>query len=146
MSWLPKKTVIVPVDFSGESAKAVSAALEMVAQPADVHLVHVLFPLDTVSPGVVWGEVTNEKRETAVREEFGKLIATYGFEGVTVDVCFGNPGLEVAELAESTEAELIVVPSHGYHGVKRFVLGSVSERIIRHANCSVLVLRRSDAE
>ena len=69
-----------------------------------------------------------------------------GFEGVTVEVRFGNPGIEVAEFAEKTGADLIVLPSHGYHGVKRFVLGSVAERIIRHATCSVLVLRRSDAE
>ena len=57
----------------------------------------------------------------------------------------GNPGLEIAEFAEEIGAALIVIPSHGYHGVKRWILGSVAERVIRHAKCSVLVLRRSDA-
>ena len=126
MSWLPRKKIVVPVDFSGESVHAISVAIEMAGQPSDVKLVHVLFPLDAVSPGVVWGEVTDEKREAAVREEFDKLIAINGLEGVTVEVRFGNPGLEVAEAAEESGAELIVVPSHGYHGVKRFVLGSVA--------------------
>ena len=66
--------------------------------------------------------------------------------GATLAVLFGNPGLEIADYAKNIQADLIVIPSHGYHGVKRFVLGSVAERVIRHAECSVLVLRRSDAE
>jgi len=39
-----------------------------------------------------------------------------------------------------------VIPSHGYHGVKRLFLGSVAERVLRHAPCRVLVLRRNDAD
>lgn len=38
---------------------------------------------------------------------------------------------------------LIVIPSHGYHGAKRLLLGSVAERVLRHAPCSVLVLRQT---
>ncbi len=146
MSWLPKNHIVVPVDFSGESNAAVDVAKEMVEDPSRLHLVHVLFPLDSVSPGVVWGSITDEKREEAVREEFDKLVAEKNLTGADIVIRFGNPGLEIAEYAAEIGADLIVVPSHGYHGVKRLVLGSVAERIIRHANCSVLVLRRSDAD
>ena len=145
MSWTPKSKVVVPVDFSGESETAIRNALEMVEDPANVQLIHVLFPLDTVSPGVVWGEVSDESREKAVKESFDKLLSERNISGVTVNIRFGNPGLEIAEFAEKIDADLIVIPSHGYHGIKRFTLGSVAERVIRHANCSVLVLRRSDA-
>lgn len=146
MNWLPNDKIVVPVDFSGESSQAVDAAVEMVSDISTLHLIHVMFPLDNVSPGVVWGGITDEKREAAIREEFDKLIAEKGIEGANVIVRFGNPGLEIAEYAEEIDAGLIVIPSHGYHGVKRLVLGSVAERVIRHAHCSVLVLRRTDAD
>ena len=146
MAWLPKKTVVVPVDFSDNSADAVATALEMVAEPAAVHLVHVLFPLDSVSPGVVWGEVNDETREKAVRQCFEKFLAENKISSVNVDVLIGDPGLEISEFAEKLGAELVVIPSHGYHGVKRLFLGSVAERVIRHALCPVLVLRRQDAD
>lgn len=146
MAWLPKNHIVVPVDFSGESDSAVDVGLEMVSDPSRLHLVHVLFPLDSVSPGVVWGGITDQKREEAVREEFDKLVADKNLSGANIVVRFGNPGLEVAEYAAEVGADLIIVPSHGYHGVKRLILGSVAERIIRHANCSVLVLRRTDAD
>lgn len=146
MSWLPKSKIIVPVDFSGESEQAIQTALEMVEDPANVHLVHVLSPLDTVSPGVVWGDITDESREQAVHECFEKFLEERNISGVTTVVRFGNPGLEIAEYAEQSAADLVIIPSHGYQGVKRMLLGSVAERVIRHVPCSVLVLRRSDAE
>ena len=146
MSFLPKQTIVVPVDFSGESENAIRTALDMVDDPASVHLVHVLFPLDSVSPGVVWGDITDEKREQSVRDYLDSFLEDRNISGVSLSVQFGNPGLEIAEYAEKHDADLIVVPSHGYQGVKRIMLGSVAERIIRHASCSVLVLRRSDAE
>ncbi len=58
----------------------------------------------------------------------------------------GDPGLVITDYATEIGAGLIVIPSHGYHGLKRLVLGSVAERVIRHADCSVLVLRRGDAD
>lgn len=146
MTWQPEKPIVVPVDFSGESEMAIEEARKISPDPANLHLVHVLFPLDTASPGVVWGGVTDEKREDAIRQEFAKLLEGKGLNAAKTIIRFGNPGLEIAEYAEEIDAGLIVVPSHGYHGMKRLVLGSVAERIIRHANCSVLVLRRSDAD
>jgi nucleotide-binding universal stress UspA family protein len=146
MSWLPKNCVVVPVDFSDVSARAISTALEMVDNPSAVHLLHVLFPLDNVSPGIVWSELDDQTREHAVREHFDKFLAKKNISGVTVNVQFGDPGTVIADYADELGADLIVIPSHGYHGVKRFVLGSVAERVIRHANCPVLVLRRDDAE
>jgi nucleotide-binding universal stress UspA family protein len=146
MSWQPTQPIVVPVDFSGESSHAIDAAMEISGDPSQVHLVHVLFPLDNVSPGVVWGGITDEGREKAIREEFDHLMLEKKLVGVNVVIRFGNPGLEVAEYAEEIGAELIVISSHGYHGVKRLIMGSVAERVIRHAKCSVLVLRRTDAD
>ena len=146
MSWLPKQTVVVPVDFSGESGAAIQTALEFVEDPSRLRLLHVLFPLDNVSPGVVWGEIDDATRERDVRQYCTQLLEEKGISGLTFDVRFGDPGLEIAEYAAQVSADLIVIPAHGYHGVKRLLLGSVAERVIRHAHCPVLVLRRGDAD
>ena len=55
-------------------------------------------------------------------------------------------GLAIADHAGQVEAELIVIPSHGYTGIKHLLLGSVAERVLRHAQCPVLILRRHDGE
>lgn len=147
MAFASKKNVVVPIDFSGQSKIAIETALEVVDSPENLHVVHVLFPLDAVSPGVVWGELDDKKREESALEHAKQFLSDSNLPStVKVLVRIGDPGTEIAEYAESVKSELIVVPSHGYHGLKRIFLGSVAERIIRHANCAVLVLRRSDAD
>ncbi len=133
--------IVVPVDFSGESKGALEAASTF---GGEIHCVHVLFPLSKITPGVSVDDVTEGDRRTTTRGKLEEL--TKPFDVTTLEVLVGTPGLEIAEYAKSVRADLIVIPSHGYHGVKRLVLGSVAERVIRHAECSVLVLRRSDAE
>ena len=139
-------TVVVPVDFSEQSDFAVRSALSIAGDPKRLHIVHVLVALDTVSPGVLLGDITNESRSAAVKKNMAKLAQEQGAAGAEEQVLIGDPGLEIADYAKKIKADLIVIPSHGYQGLKRMVLGSVAERVIRHAECSVLVLRRKDAE
>lgn len=146
MSFLPKNKVVVPVDFSDSSGEAIRTALELVEDPSAVHVVHVLLPLDAVSPGAVWSGIDDRKREENTRKFFDNFLAERNISGVKVEVFFGDPGLQVADFARENGADLIVIPSHGYHGVRRFLLGSVAERVLRQAECPVLVLRRSDGE
>lgn len=143
---LMKECVVVPIDFSGNSVQSISAALEYVDDPSKVHVIHVVMPLDNMSPGVVWGTIDDPSRLRAVEDHFGEFLKEHGIEGVTRVVRIGNPGSEIDEYARETKAELIVIPSHGYHGVKRFLLGSVAERVLRYSPCPVLVLKREDAE
>lgn len=146
MSGFKKQSVVVPIDFSGGSVDAINTALEFVDSHSQVHVVHVVLPLDNMSPGVVWGTIDDESRIKAVTDHFDEFLQNHGFTGVTTSVRVGNPGIEITEYATEVKADLIVIPSHGYHGVKRFLLGSVAERVLRHADCAVLVLRRADAE
>lgn len=146
MSWLPKKCVVVPIDFSSESEASIRTALELAGSPENVRLLHVLYPLDGMSPGVVWGDMDDKKREAAVRKHSDQYFASHGFPQVTFDIRFGHPGEEIPDYARENSADLIVIPSHGRHGMRRFVLGSVAERVLRHSPCPVLVLRRRDAD
>lgn len=146
MAWFPRSKVVVPIDFSDASPAAVQAAAEMVASPADLHVVHVLVPLDYVHPGALTPAFDESERQQVARRHLDEFLARLGLSKVQAVVRLGDPGLDITEYADEIKADLIVIPSHGYHGVKRFLLGSVAERVIRHAHCPVLVLRRPDAD
>lgn len=63
---------------------------------------------------------------------------------ITTRVLCGNPSQAIVEAAENWGANLIVTGSHGYGFWKRALLGSVSNEILHHASCSVLIARKSD--
>jgi len=140
------RVVVVPVDFSEDSVGAIRAGLDRVEQIDGLHVIHVLSALDYSSPGVLREFASHENREEVAERHLQELLETTGALGAKGCVIIGDPGLASADYATQVEAELIVVASHGRHGVRRLLLGSTAERIIRHAHCSVLVLRRSDAE
>lgn len=144
MSWLPKKSVVVPVDFSEHSLSAIRTALEFVNSPSDVHVIHVIVPLDMISVGEMWVAEDVVSRKNAAVDFLAKYLQEHNVAGVTSVVREGDPGLQIAEFAKSTGADLIVIPSHGRHGFERMLLGSVSERVLRHADCQILMLRRSE--
>lgn len=146
MSNLQRETVLVPIDFSETSENALLVAAELTGDVRKIHLLHVLPPLETISPGVVWGDLSDQKREAAVRRFAQDFLAKTGMADASLAVRVGSPGHEITAYADEIGADLIVISSHGYHGLKRVLLGSVAENVIRHAHCAVLVLRRQDAE
>ena len=136
-------TVVVPVDLSDESVAAIRVGLNCVAAPAGLYVVHVLPPLsDFWAAGLLEPLANGRTREDAARERIEELTGRAGALGAQAVVLEGDPGLEASGYADTVGAGLIVVPSHGYRGVERVLIGSTAERIVRHANCPVLVLRR----
>jgi len=141
MNWLPKQSVVVPVDFSTQSLEAVRIALTMVDHPECLHVVNVLEPMPFMEPGVVWNEVTDTTRIRHTTEALRKRLDEINVGGVLIEVRIGSPGVEIADYAKSIDTDLIVIPSHGYTGLKHMLLGSVAERVSRLASCPVLILR-----
>jgi len=70
-----------------------------------------------------------------------RLLGEHGALTVATKILDGDPHKAVIEEAERWHADLVVVGSHGYGGVKRLMLGSVSEAVARHAPCSVEIVR-----
>lgn len=141
MSWMPKKTVVVPFDFSDKSIPTLDTALELAADASGIHVIHVLPTLEPTEPGVIWSSIDNSGRIHHAEEAIKKQLSDAKYQEVNVDVEIGDPGHEVSEYAKKVSAELIVLPSHGRTGIKRWLIGSVAERIVRLAHCPVLVLR-----
>jgi len=143
----PKKCVVVPIDFSDSSIGAIETALEFALNPASVHVIHVVLPTANFSPEGEWAPLpVDEVPYASEHKRLADYLEQHGFKNVTQVVRFGDPGTEVADYAREQNADLIVIPSHGYQGVKRLVFGSVAESVIRHVGCAVLVLHRADSD
>jgi nucleotide-binding universal stress UspA family protein len=141
MSWLPKKCVLVPVDFSPGAFAAVDAAFQFVTEARQVHVVYVLPTLEPAEPGVIWATIDNDSRRHHAELALRERLADAKYADLQVHVMFGDPGHEIVDLAAQLPAELIVLPSHGRTGLTRILLGSVAERVVRLAHCPVLVLK-----
>src|ERR1041385_1809910 len=139
------KKILVPIDFSEASLKALQYAVAL-AEPfaASLCLVHVVEPasfasdLKNVALTVSDRELVNRLHHKLVmlaRQETGPLLP------VTPVVCIGKPSYEIARLARTFDADLIVIATHGRTGWERVSLGSPAERVVRYAPCPVLVVR-----
>lgn len=94
--------------------------------------------------------------EKAAREHGMKVLAEYADRvreyckkcsaQIETDLLFGSPDSRIVEAAEEMKADLIVLGSHGYNAWERLLLGSVSDSVVRHAPCSVLVVRTGEED
>jgi nucleotide-binding universal stress UspA family protein len=142
MPYFPKKTVIVPVDFSADSFAAVDVALQLVDSPQRLHIVHVLIDLTPLEAGEVWGVIDQQPRIEQAQKTLREKFSSGPYAGVNIAILVGEPAHGIADYAQQHAAELIVIPSHGRTGITRLLIGSVAERVIRLAHCPVLVLRK----
>jgi universal stress protein A len=94
---------------------------------------------------------STEEIENAVIENARAILETTGNKlreifahkniSILTELLNGSPESRIVEKAEEIEADLIIVGSHGYNRWERLLLGSVSDSVIHHAPCSVLVVR-----
>ena len=143
MAWSNKKNIVVPVDLSDFAMAALGTAAELTESPENLHILHVLTELSAADPGVIWGDIDDESRRKHATEAIRKKIAEGNPELAHIDIQirFGNPAIAIAKYAKEVKSELIVIHSHGRTGASHVLIGSVAERIVRHAHCPVLVIR-----
>jgi nucleotide-binding universal stress UspA family protein len=144
---VPFSNVVVGIDFSETSTDALEAALELVApRHGRVHLLYVV-PDALRSPWNVegagfdlhglqrqWIEGGEERLAAFAAER--KLDPRLGSTAVAV----GHPADELLRHAAAKQANAIVLGAHGHGAVRRFVLGSVADRVARGAPCPVMVV------
>lgn len=136
--------VLLATDLSAASGGATDEAFSLARRlGAALLVVSVIDPRSLRLPGDRWSERVDQVRER--RESAAKQLVERGRrEGVAVTflVWEGDPGEAIVEAAEAEGADLILVGSHGRGGVGRALLGSVSDYVVRHATCPVLVVRQ----
>jgi nucleotide-binding universal stress UspA family protein len=141
--------ILVPIDFSEHSQKALRYALAFAAQfDAEVALVHIVeqmvYPGDWMYPPLAASDFAAEKREQMI-ERLRALDAGSGVRTHHV-VRLGRAWQEVIEIAREQKSDLIILATHGYTGLKHVLLGSVAEKIVRHAPCPVLSVRADERD
>ena len=141
MTWLPRRIVVIPIDFSDDSFRALDTARQLVENPSELHVVHVLPVLEPAEPGIIWHTIDDESRSNHAQQALRKELDQRECHGVQTAIRFGDPGHEIARYAEQVDAGLVVVPSRGRTGLTRLLIGSVADRIVRLAHCAVLLLK-----
>lgn len=149
-------TVVVGIDFSESSNFALDQALALANRrdDADVHVVYVEDELTTPRiPAAMSGQssetdemLESVKRRATERLEVLAKAATPRIRHVIAHVRRGEPAEHIVQLASHLDADMVLVGTHGRRGIKRLLVGSVAERVVRLARCPVLVVRPKDHE
>jgi nucleotide-binding universal stress UspA family protein len=143
---LQLKRILLPMDFSELSKDALPWATFLAEQfRAEIVLLHVVekFPIDyllgkelashSIVPLIKQAEADLGRTASDLAKSFGLNISAAVREG--------KPHVEICETGKTLDADLIVLTTHGYTGLKHVWLGSTAERVVRHASCPVLVVR-----
>jgi len=139
----PIARILLATDLSAASAGAADEALDLASRlGASLLAVSVIDPGQLRMPGGHFGQRVDQVR--AERERIAQALVARGRRlGIRVDFLIweGEPGESIVAAAEAEHADLIVVGSHGRGAVGRFLIGSVSDHVVRNAPCPVLVVR-----
>ena len=141
MSWLTRKSVLVPIELDEQSYEAIAPAREFVESELSLKLIHVLTPLHPADPAAMWNTLDDEQRKQKVRDFLGQKLGEMGYREVSIEVKIGDPSTEIIDYAKEHEVDLIIMSSHGREGISRFLIGSVTERVVRLSPCPVLVIK-----
>ena len=142
--------ILVPTDFSEESKAAIRYATRLAERfGASIHLAYVIDSLGELKDAEVvpWSATTTDatlvlKRKLAelANDEIEELVPVYPH------VVPGRAFEEIVSLARAFFCDLIVISTHGRTGMSRAIIGSVAERVVRHAHCPVLVVRTHERD
>lgn len=141
--------ILVPVDFSEGTALALDYAIALGLKfSSKITLFHVLEPITPPPDGLI---MTYNPYDTAMAEEASRKLrdlaaSVAGKLQVDTDQTTGIPWDRIVEKAKQRGVDLIIMPTHGRTGLKHLFLGSVAERVVRHAACPVLVVRNQQEE
>ena len=141
------KSILVPLDFSPPSKQALDYAVAVARQfKAKLTLLNVVEPMATPDFAAAFPLVMEDDRQmAAARNELERAVKAARVPRGLVEkilVRSGRSFHEITEAARTRKVDLIVIATHGYSGLKHTLLGSTTERVVRHAPCPVLVVRQ----
>jgi glycine betaine transporter len=141
------KRILVPIDFSECSSKALQYALPFAQQfDATVLLLHVCEPfipmpeMSAVDVGLIQAQV-RESSQRQLRELQVSLPEEVTCEAT---IRLGRPFVEIVQAAKDLDADLIIISTHGRTGISHVLLGSTAERVAQRADCPVMIVRERE--
>jgi len=146
--------ILLALDDSKYSVGATDALIAQAkTENTEVHVLHAVEPFperlaedmgSKGSPDFVAARLRQRERGKEMGAQAARKLRSAGFK-VTSSVKEGDARSVILKHAESWRADLIMVGSHGRTGLDRFLMGSVSEAVARHARCSVEIVRTRSA-
>lgn len=137
------RRIMLAVDLTEESKPVADRALALAtASGADLHVVHVIEPLSLAYGGDVPMDLSaiQDQIHEQARSHLAEFAAAIGVAEDKRHLIFGRPENEIQRTAEANDADLIVVGSHGRHGLA-LLLGSTANGVLHGAPCDVLAVR-----
>jgi universal stress protein A len=151
-SGIALKRILVPIDFSPLSKKALQYALRFAEQfRAGLTLLHVIEPdVPSAFDGLMIAppiSLNGDRTKCANRlKVLASSMAIRATNYVQSTVRTGLAAHEIVEAAKELDIDLVIIATHGYTGWKHFAIGSTAERVVRAAPCPVLVVREREHE
>jgi nucleotide-binding universal stress UspA family protein len=149
---MPPKLILAPIDFSDASRAAVDVAADMASRfGAELLLVYVVPAIPDLPKDVsIFKEGEYDKSlENKDAQQLKELAATVANKNVKVRTELGtgdDVGMELVRIAENDHVDLIIIATHGMTGWREFAFGTVAEKVVKQADCPVLVLRAKAGE
>ncbi len=142
--------ITVPVDFSNHSRIALEYAKDMAAAfDATLDIVHVIE--ERLHPAFYnTGVFTVYDLEPDIESRLHSELETFYQETgeappeATYTILYGNPSKKIVQHIKDQNSDLLVIATHGLRGIKRALMGSVAERVVRNAPCPVLTVKNTE--
>lgn len=146
------RKILMPLDGSLLAEHAIEPGLRLAeVAGATLILVGAVVPTNFLVPdafvmggyGLAWPNQSEDRARAAFTSYFKQFRKDHASpeRPIVIEVAENDPATAIVELAETHQADLIVMSSHGYSGLTRFVMGSVAERVLHGAPCPVLIKR-----
>ncbi|APZ49034.1 universal stress protein UspA [Jeotgalibaca sp. PTS2502] len=138
-------TILAPVDGSSESELAFRKAIEVSKRNhSKLVIIHVIDTRAIQTPSGFEGSFTDEiiRQTKVMMDSYEKAARDAGLSDIESRIEYGSPKVMIGkDLPEEYHADLIMIGATGLNAVERLFIGSVSEYVIRHATCDVMVVR-----
>src|ERR1700735_2378374 len=148
---LPPKLILAPTDFSDASRAALDVAADMASRfGAELLLGHVQPAIEDLPKSVsIFKEGQyDQSLDNKAAQQLKELAAGVAQKNVKVRTELGagnDVGMELIRIADSEHADMIVIATHGMTGWREFAFGTVGEKVLKHGDCPVLLLRAEAA-
>lgn len=142
------KKILVPIDFSEQAEYAAKVAVKIAERSnAKILFLHLLdLPTDVIDPSN-YGKNSNSPTTLLymkrAQEKFDKLLKRYFLRNATIEktVVFHNPFDGIIEESKKQDVDLVVMGSQGISGFEEMIVGSNTEKVVRHSEVPVLVVK-----
>jgi nucleotide-binding universal stress UspA family protein len=145
---LQPKVILAPIDFSDSSLEALDVARDLAGRyGSEIVLVHAV-PVIPEGADILSETSDEEDLIDQAQPRLAELVDKLKQQGLRARSIIGegnDAGSEILRIADAQHADLIVIATHGMTGLRHLAFGSVTEKVVRSANCPVLVLRKNAA-